>query len=129
MAALARNTITEHEPTNAPSSSVAYVEFRSESFLPMVAFATGLKAELELHTSLEEQHLFPILRRNPETKGLVAEAVKDNKELRSKLVELDALPKDDETFYERLKELQKSFRQHARDVTKSASCCRRYSGR
>jgi iron-sulfur cluster repair protein YtfE (RIC family) len=74
-----------------------------------------LKAELELHTSLEEQHLFPILRRNPETKGLVAEAVKDNKELRAKLVELDALPKDDETFYERLKELQKSFRQHARD--------------
>jgi iron-sulfur cluster repair protein YtfE (RIC family) len=74
-----------------------------------------LKAELQLHTSLEEQHLFPILRRNPETKGLVAEAVKDNKELRSKLGELDALPKDDETFYERLKELQKSFRQHARD--------------
>jgi hypothetical protein len=33
-----------------------------------------LKAELELHTSLEEQHLFPILRRNPETKGLVADA-------------------------------------------------------
>ena len=43
-----------------------------------------LKAELELHTSLEEQHLFPILRRNPETKGLVAQAVKDNKELRTK---------------------------------------------
>jgi iron-sulfur cluster repair protein YtfE (RIC family) len=74
-----------------------------------------LKSELELHISLEEQHLFPILRRNAETKGLVAEAIKDNKELRAKLVELDALPKDDETFYERLKELQKSFRQHARD--------------
>ena len=27
-----------------------------------------LKAELELRTSLEEQHLFPVLRRNPETK-------------------------------------------------------------
>jgi CheY-like chemotaxis protein len=33
---------------------------------------TELKAKLELHT--EEQHLFPVLRRNPETKGLVAEA-------------------------------------------------------
>ncbi len=74
-----------------------------------------LKAELELHTSLEEQHLFPILRRNPETKGLVADAVKDNKELRAKLAELDALPKNDEAFPERLKELQKAFRQHARD--------------
>src|SRR5689334_9505160 len=74
-----------------------------------------LKAELEQHTSLEEQHLFPILRRNPETKGLVADAVRDNRELRAKLTELDALPKNDEAFPERLKELQKAFRQHARD--------------
>jgi phasin family protein len=74
-----------------------------------------LKAELELHTSLEEQHLFPILRRNAETKELATDAVKDNKELRTKLAELEALPKHDATFSERLKELQKAFRQHARD--------------
>src|SRR3712207_784567 len=74
-----------------------------------------LKAELEQHTSLEEQHLFPVLRRNPETKGLVADAMRDNKELRAKLAELEALPKNDEAFPERLKELQKAFRQHARD--------------
>ena len=49
-----------------------------------------LKAELELHISLEEQHLFPILRRNAETKDLVAEGIKDNKELRAKLTELEA---------------------------------------
>jgi hypothetical protein len=76
---------------------------------------TELKNELELHTSLEGQHLFPILRRNPETKELVAEAIRDNKELRAKLDELEALPKNDEAFPERLKELQKAFRQHARD--------------
>ena len=35
---------------------------------------TDLKAELELHISLEEQHLFPVLRRNAETKHLVADA-------------------------------------------------------
>jgi iron-sulfur cluster repair protein YtfE (RIC family) len=74
-----------------------------------------LKAELELHTHLEEQHLFPVLRRNAETKGLVADAIKDNRELRAKLAELEALPKNDEGFPERLKELQKTFRQHARD--------------
>lgn len=74
-----------------------------------------LKAELELHTSLEEQHLFPVLRRNAETKGLVTEAIKDNRDLRAKLTELDTLPKNDESFSERLKELQKTFRQHARD--------------
>jgi uncharacterized protein (TIGR02271 family) len=76
---------------------------------------TELKAELEQHTSLEEQHLFPVLRRNPETKGLVTDAIKDNKELRARLAELEALPKSDEAFPERLKELQKAFRQHARD--------------
>src|ERR1700759_5784718 len=48
-------------------------------------FFSELKAELELHTSLEEQHLFPILRRNAETKDLVAEGIQDNKELRAKL--------------------------------------------
>jgi iron-sulfur cluster repair protein YtfE (RIC family) len=74
-----------------------------------------LKNELELHASLEEQHLFPILRRNPETKEMVADAIKDNKELRAKLADLEALPKNDEAFPERLKELQKTFRQHARD--------------
>src|SRR3569833_4397138 len=74
-----------------------------------------LKAELELHTSLEEEHLFPVLRRNAETKGLVADAIRDNKELRAKLAELESLPKHDEAFPERLKELQKTFRQHARD--------------
>ena len=76
---------------------------------------TELKAELELHTSLEEQHLFPILRRNSETKELVTDAIKDNKELRTKLAELEALPKNDAAFPERLNELQKTFRQHARD--------------
>jgi hypothetical protein len=74
-----------------------------------------LKGELELHTGLEEQHLFPVLRRNTETKDLVVEAIKDNKALRAKLAELDALPKNDEAFPVGLKELQKTFRQHARD--------------
>jgi hypothetical protein len=74
-----------------------------------------LKAELELHISLEEQHLFPVLRRNAETRDLVTEAIRDNTELCSKLAELDALPKNDEAFSERLRELQKAFRQHAQD--------------
>ncbi|MCI0755627.1 DUF2382 domain-containing protein [Teichococcus vastitatis] len=77
-----------------------------------------LKAELEIHTSLEEQHLFPILRKNAETKHLVADAVRDNKELRAKLAELEAAPKNDQAFSEKLADLQKAFRQHARDEKK-----------
>lgn len=79
---------------------------------------TELKAELELHTSLEEQHLFPILRKNADSKELVVEAIRDNKELRAKLGELDAMAKNDPAFAEQLAELQKSFRQHARDEKK-----------
>lgn len=74
-----------------------------------------LKTELERHAGLEEEHLFPVLRRNAETRGLVADAIKDNKELRAKLAELESLPKDDEGFLGRLAELRKAFRQHARD--------------
>ncbi len=77
-----------------------------------------LKAELEQHADLEEQHLFPVLRKHAETKELVVGAIKDNKELRGQLAELDALPKNDETFLAKLSELRKAFRQHARDETK-----------
>jgi hypothetical protein len=77
-----------------------------------------LQAELEFHTSLEEQHLFPVLRRSPETKDLVADAIRDNKELRAKVAELDGMAKNDAIFSERLSELQKVFRQHARDDRK-----------
>lgn len=77
-----------------------------------------LKSELELHTSLEEQHLFPILRKNADTKDMVVDAIRDNKELRATLAELDAMPKNDQAFSEKLTELQKAFRQHARDEKK-----------
>ena len=77
-----------------------------------------LKTELETHTDLEEQHLFPVLRKHAETKELVAGAIKDNKELRAALAELDALPKSEESFLARIGDLRKAFRQHARDETK-----------
>jgi len=77
-----------------------------------------LKAALEFHTSLEEQHLFPVLRRNQETKDLVADAIRDNKELRAKVEELDGMAKNDAAFSDRLSDLQKVFRQHARDDRK-----------
>ncbi len=77
-----------------------------------------LKGELEFHTGLEEQHLFPVLRRNPETKDLVADAIRDNKDLRAMLADLDGMAKNDPAFQERLSQLQKLFRQHARDDRK-----------
>jgi hemerythrin-like domain-containing protein len=77
-----------------------------------------LKSELELHADLEEQHLFPLLGKQAETKELVANAIKDNKEMRARLDALENLPKNHETFLDKLTELQKAFRQHARDDKK-----------
>jgi uncharacterized protein (TIGR02271 family) len=74
-----------------------------------------LKAELEKHVELEQKYLFPVLRKQAETKELVGPAIRDNKTLRAMLNELDALPKNDEEFLPRIAELQKMFRQHARD--------------
>src|SRR4051812_49140908 len=74
-----------------------------------------LKAELEKHVELETKYLFPVLRKQADTKELVAAAIRDNKELRAMLTDLDALPKNDDAFLPQLAELQKAFRQHARD--------------
>ena len=68
-----------------------------------------LKGELEAHTTLEEQHLFPVLRKHAETKELAAGAIKDNKELHAALAKLDALPKNDEAFLSKISDLRKAF--------------------
>lgn len=68
--------------------------------------------------SLEERHLFLVLRKNPETKELIADAIRENKELRARLNELEAMPKNDPVFAETIAGLQRTFRQHARDNKK-----------
>ena len=47
-----------------------------------------MKSELESHADLEEKYLFPVLRKQPQTKDLVASALNDNRELRRKLEEV-----------------------------------------
>src|SRR5919107_2128627 len=77
-----------------------------------------LKDELELAASLEEQHLFPVLKKHKETKELVQEALSDNKQTRKLLTELEHSAKDDEQFIPKVLELRKSFQQHVRDEKK-----------
>ena len=77
-----------------------------------------LKAELELHSRLEEEHLFPVLRKHKETKDLVRAAVNDNKQARTLLGELEGMPKEGEEFLAKLAELRKAFQQHVRDEKK-----------
>lgn len=77
-----------------------------------------LKNELELFTALEEQHLFPVLRKHKELKELVREALNDNKATRKLLAELDHTAKDSEEFAQRVTELRRVFQQHVRDEKK-----------
>lgn len=77
-----------------------------------------LKEELELQMKLEEQHLFPVLRKRKETKDLVPDALNDNKETRKSLTELERTPKESEAFASKVAELRKAFQQHVRDERK-----------
>jgi len=77
-----------------------------------------LKDELETLASLEEKHLFPVLRKHQETKDLVVDAINDNKEVRKLLATLDKTPKTDPEFASKLGELRKIFQQHVRDEKK-----------
>lgn len=74
-----------------------------------------LKAELDLLARLEEEHLFPVLRKHKATKGLVSEALADNKQTRILLDELEATPKDSEEFAIKVAELRKIHQQSVRD--------------
>ena len=77
-----------------------------------------LKEELELLASLEEQHLFPVLRKHKDLKDLVREALNDNKATRKLLTELDHTPKESEEFATRVAELRRVFQQHVWDDKK-----------
>jgi len=77
-----------------------------------------LKAELDLLAQLEEEHLFPVLRKHKETKGLVAEALNDNKQIRKLVTDLEQTPRESEEFAGKVAELKKVFQQSVRDEKK-----------
>ncbi|MGF9764146.1 DUF2382 domain-containing protein [Microvirga sp. 0TCS3.31] len=76
---------------------------------------SDLKTELELLATLEEEHLFPVLRKHKETKNLVSEALNDNKQTRKLIADLEQTPKESEEFATKVAELRKVFQQSVRD--------------
>jgi len=83
-----------------------------------------LKSELELLAKLEQEHLFPVLRKHKETKELVTAALNDNKQTLKLLAELEQTPKGSEEFAPKVAELRKVFQQ---SVRMSARICSRPS--
>jgi hypothetical protein len=77
----------------------------------------NLKDELALLADLQEQHLFPILRRHG-MHDLVRDATSDNEETAALLAELEHMPKDNADFLGKVAELRRVFQQHLRDDKK-----------
>ena len=76
-----------------------------------------LKDELTLLASLQEEHLFPVLRRNG-MQELVREATNDNEATGALMAELERLPKNSHAFLDQVSELRRIFQQHIRDDRK-----------
>ena len=77
-----------------------------------------LNDELSRYVEIEEQHFLPLLRKHPETRDAAADALKGNKELRARLAQLAASPKNDDAFIAQLVELNKGFQRHVRNERK-----------
>ena len=78
---------------------------------------SDLKEELDLLANLQEQHLFPVLKKHG-MPDLVQEAIQDNQETGALLAELDRMPKNNGEFLKKVAELRKVFQQHIRDDKK-----------
>ncbi len=74
-----------------------------------------LKHDLELHAELEEQHFYPALQRHDEAKDLVEEALEEHDEVKEALEDLDRRNKEDESWAERIAELQEDVEDHVEE--------------
>jgi hypothetical protein len=78
---------------------------------------TDLKEELTLLASLQEEHLFPVLRRHG-MQELAREATSDNEATGALMAELELMPKNSRAFLDQMSELRRIFQQHIRDDRK-----------
>ncbi len=110
--------LIQTSPTKANELFARLVDTSDNAVKTRERLLSDLTAELELVAKLEEQHLFPVLRKHKETKDLVSDALNDNKQMRKLLAELERLPKGSEEFAPKVAELRKVFQQSVRDDRK-----------
>jgi hemerythrin-like domain-containing protein len=102
-------------PTKANELIGKLAETSNQAVKARETMFAELSRELSLYADVEEQHLVPLLRRHSETKSLAADVAKTTKQLRTQLAELEAAPKDDNAFLEKLAELKKGLKSHIKD--------------
>jgi iron-sulfur cluster repair protein YtfE (RIC family) len=79
---------------------------------------TQLKTELEIHSQIEEQMLYPVLKEAKETHDITLEAVEEHNVVKQLLAELEELPKDDETWGAKLTVLKENVEHHVEEEEK-----------
>ena len=106
----------------APGETSDLIKQLSETSNQAVKTREGLfaqlGAELNRYVEIEEQLFLPLLRKHDDTKALVPDALKGNKDLRASLEKLNGMPKDTDAFLDELDVLNKSFQQHIRNERK-----------
>jgi iron-sulfur cluster repair protein YtfE (RIC family) len=76
---------------------------------------TQLKQELDIHSQIEEQILYPVLKEAEETHDITLEAYEEHNVVKTLLAELEALPKDDETWEAKLTVLKENVEHHVEE--------------
>lgn len=76
---------------------------------------TQLKQELDVHTRIEEEIFYPVLKEAKETEDLTLEAYEEHNVVKQLLTELEQLPKDDETWGAKLTVLKENIEHHVEE--------------
>jgi hypothetical protein len=79
---------------------------------------TEVRQELERLMRLDQEHLFPVLRKNQATRDLARDAAKDNEAILKMAREMEEMPKDGEGFSQKLADMRKAFQRSIRDDKK-----------
>lgn len=80
------------------------------------SLAERIVRELSIHAAIEEQILYPAVRRVvPNGKRLVEEALSEHQELKQTLTSLDKLPAEDERFDPTMRKVIDEVRHHVRE--------------
>lgn len=77
-----------------------------------------IKAELEMHTHIEETLLYPVLEEHEELKDLVREAFEEHKQVKTLIREISALVEGSEKFDAKLKVMGENIEHHVGEEEK-----------
>lgn len=112
---MSNRAFTKNSPDRATELFAKLLETSDTAIKTRERLFSELKEELELLARLQEQHLYPILRKHTDTRDLVQSAISDNMETAALMAELEPLPKNDAEFIKKVSNLRKIFQQHIRD--------------